>query len=66
MQKYTQLTYEQRLRQFFPKQMALDKVNEKEVFKATDLMNNRPRKCLGYKTPFEVFAELTNPVLDWR
>ncbi|CAC9508954.1 Mobile element protein [uncultured Gammaproteobacteria bacterium] len=22
-------------------------------------MNNRPRKCLGYKTPFEVFAELT-------
>ncbi|CAB5507600.1 Putative transposase IS (ACLAME 657) [Bathymodiolus thermophilus thioautotrophic gill symbiont] len=47
------------LRQFFPKQMVLDKVNEKEVFKATDLMNNRPRKCLGYKTPFEVFAELT-------
>ena len=39
--------------------MVLDKVNEKEVFKATDLMNNRPRKCLGYKTPFEVFAELT-------
>jgi IS30 family transposase len=37
----------------------LPKVNEKEVFKATDLMNNRPRKCLGYKTPFEVFAELT-------
>ena len=47
------------LRQFFPKQMALDKVNEKEVFKATDLMNNRPRKCLGYKTLFEVFAGLT-------
>ena len=47
------------LRQFFPKQMALDKVNEKEAFKATDLMNNRPRKCLGYKTLFEVFAGLT-------
>ena len=47
------------LRQFFPKQIALDKVNEKEVFKAIDLMDNRPRKCLGYKTPFEVFAELT-------
>jgi transposase, IS30 family len=47
------------LRQFFPKQMALDNVSEKEAFKATDLMNNRPRKCLGYKTPFEVFAELT-------
>jgi hypothetical protein len=22
-------------------------------------MNNRPRKCLGYKTPFEVFAKMT-------
>jgi F0F1-type ATP synthase alpha subunit len=34
-------------------------VSEKEAFRATDLMNNRPRKCLEYKTPFEVFAELT-------
>ena len=32
---------------------------EKEAFRATDLMNNRPRKCLGYKTPFEVFAKMT-------
>jgi IS30 family transposase len=47
------------LRQFFPKRMALDNVSEKEVFRATDLMNNRPRKCLGYKTPFEVFAKMT-------
>jgi IS30 family transposase len=31
---------------------------KKEAFRATDLMNNRPRKCLGYKTPFEVFAWL--------
>jgi len=22
-------------------------------------MNNRPRKCLGLKTPFEVFAQMT-------
>ncbi len=47
------------LRQFFPKQMALDKVSEKKTFRATDLMNNRPRKCLGWKTPFEVFVQLT-------
>ena len=26
------------------------------LHKATDLMNNRPRKCLGYKTPWEVFS----------
>jgi IS30 family transposase len=36
-----------------------DNVSEKEAFRATDLMNNRPRKCLGYKTPFEVFAKMT-------
>ncbi|SMN17345.1 Mobile element protein [uncultured Candidatus Thioglobus sp.] len=47
------------LRQFFPKQIALDKASEKEAFRVTDLMNNRPRKCLGWKTPFEVFAQLT-------
>ena len=39
--------------------MALDNVSEKETFRATDLMNNRPRKCLGYQTPFEVFAKMT-------
>ncbi len=39
--------------------MALDGVSEKETFMATDLMNNRPRKCLGYKTPFEVFTQMT-------
>jgi hypothetical protein len=39
--------------------MALDNVSEKEAFRATDLMNNRPRKCLGYKPPFEVFAKMT-------
>ena len=48
------------LRQFFPKQMALDNVSEKETFRIIDLMNNRPRKCLGYKTPFEVFAKMTS------
>ena len=47
------------LRQYFPKSMPLDQVSNKEVFEATEAMNNRPRKCLGYKTPWEVFNELT-------
>jgi IS30 family transposase len=29
--------------------MALDNVSEKEAFRATDLMNNRPRKCMTPK-----------------
>ena len=47
------------LRQYFPKSMPLDTVDEKEVRLATNAMNHRPRKCLGYKTPWEVFTELT-------
>ncbi len=52
------------LRQFFPKAMPLDKVSEKDVFAAVDAMNHRPRKCLGFKTPWEVFAELTRANIE--
>ena len=47
------------LRQYFPKAMELDKVSEREVIIAVDKLNNRPRKCLGYKTPYEAFKEST-------
>jgi transposase, IS30 family len=42
------------LRQFFPKGMPLDQVTDQQVAKAARLLNNRPRKCLGYRTPREV------------
>lgn len=47
------------LRQYFPKTMELVGVTKKAVFKAVDKLNSRPRKCLGFKTPYEVFEELT-------
>jgi hypothetical protein len=28
-------------------------------FRAVDKLNNRPKKCLNYKTPYEAFEELT-------
>jgi IS30 family transposase len=31
----------------------------KQVFEAVDNLNSRPRKCLGFKTPYEAFEELT-------
>nr|WP_221898596.1 hypothetical protein [Bathymodiolus japonicus methanotrophic gill symbiont] len=34
-------------------------VTIKEVFIAVDKLNSRPKKCLNYKTPYEVFEELT-------
>ncbi|MCP4234646.1 MAG: IS30 family transposase [Aestuariibacter sp.] len=47
------------LRQYFPKTMELVDVAMKQVFEAVDKLNSRPRKCLGFKTPYEVFEELT-------
>ena len=47
------------LRQYFPKSMELINLTKKQVFDAVHKLNSRPRKCLGYKTPYEVFEELT-------
>ena len=46
------------LRQYFPKGMAFDQLSQKEVCAAVNEMNHRPRKSLGFKTPWEVFPEL--------
>jgi len=43
------------LRQYFPKKTDFRLVNENEINKAMDKLNNRPRKTLGYKTPNEIF-----------
>jgi IS30 family transposase len=42
------------LRQFFPKGTDFKKVTDEELDKAVALINNRPRKCLNYRTPNEV------------
>lgn len=47
------------LRQYFPKSMELVEVTKKQVCNAVHKLNSRPRKCLNYKTPYEVFEELT-------
>lgn len=43
------------IRQFFPKGMDLSRVRPGEVARVEQLLNNRPRKCLNYRTPAEVF-----------
>lgn len=48
------------LRQYFPKSMELISVTTKQVLDAVHKLNSRPRKCLGFKTPYEAFEELTN------
>jgi transposase, IS30 family len=46
------------LRQFFPKETNLLKVTQDEVNEVVYRLNHRPRKCLGYMTPHEVFYGL--------
>ena len=43
------------LRQYFPKGMQLDNLSPQELAKVIRKINNRPRKSLGYRTPWEVF-----------
>jgi IS30 family transposase len=43
------------LRQFFPKGMDFSTIVQSDVDIALELLNNRPRKCLNYRTPTEVF-----------
>ena len=47
------------LRQYFPKSMALVDIAYEEVRVAVHKLNSRPRKCLDFKTPYEVFYENT-------
>ena len=41
------------LRQYFPKK-SLSEIKESDLQEAVDKINNRPRKSLGYLTPYEV------------
>lgn len=43
------------VRQYFPKKISFDKISETLIQEVEDKLNNRPRKCLGYKTPLEIF-----------
>lgn len=43
------------LRFFFPKGFDFRSITQADVDFVVNLLNNRPRKCLGWKTPAEVF-----------
>jgi len=46
------------IRQFFPKGTGFSKVTLASIKKAQDMLNDRPRKTLGFLTPHEVFSKL--------
>ncbi|HBO76306.1 MAG TPA: IS30 family transposase [Marinilabiliales bacterium] len=43
-----------RIRRFIPKGADLNNYSEAEIQKVEDWLNHTPRKCLAYKTPYEI------------
>ncbi|MCH7820044.1 MAG: IS30 family transposase, partial [Candidatus Marinimicrobia bacterium] len=50
------------IRQYFPKKRDFTTITEDEIQTAIEKLNNRPRKCLGFKTPNQVFFGETSRV----
>lgn len=51
------------LRFYFPKGTDLRKVSDEELKTVVDRINNRPRKCLNYRTPSQVIQDAVSGAL---
>jgi len=49
-----------RIRRFIPKGMSIDTVSKTRIKSIEWILNNTPRKCLGYLTPQEKMVQLLN------
>lgn len=43
------------IREYLPKSKEMDTVDDSVIYRMVEKLNSRPRKCLGWKTPYEVF-----------
>ena len=50
------------IRQYFPKKHDFTAITEYQIERVMYKLNNRPRKCLGFKTPNEVFFGIKTTV----
>lgn len=52
------------IRRFFSKKTDFRNITDEEIQRVEYLLNTRPRKRLGWKTPYQVFYELTGVALQ--
>lgn len=52
------------IRRFLPKGTDFTQVTDKTLTEIELRLNSRPKKCLGYKTPFEVYNEFSRALPD--
>ena len=50
------------IRQYIPKKKDIDDLSDEEVATIIEKINSRPRKCLGFKTPNQLFLGHLQPV----
>ena len=46
------------IRQFFPKGIDFNRISRREIKRAERLLNQRPRRVLNFKTPYEAMHQL--------
>ena len=51
------------IRQYFPKAMDFTEIKEDAIKRVMDRLNHRPRKKLGFKTPYEVFFNTSTTLI---
>ena len=51
------------IRRYLPKKTDFRQVSDEQIQHIEFLLNSRPRKRLGWKTPYEVFFEMTGVAL---
>jgi len=51
------------IRQYFPKSMDLTLIGKDDIRRVMDRLNHRPRKKLGFKTPYEVFFNTSTTLI---
>lgn len=51
------------IRRYYPKRTNFNDISEGEIHLVQDLINNRPMKCLNWKTPAEVYYQHINQPL---
>ena len=50
------------VRQYFPKKKSFTSITDQDIERATERLNNRPRKCLAFKSPNQVFFNRSSVV----
>ena len=52
------------IRQYFPKKSNFENITQEQIERVINILNNRPRKRFGFKTPNEIFAQKLNENCD--